>query len=179
MTAYEGLTQGQLMTLTGCSITTVRNMTLKSVFLKNADGSFDAEKCIRNYIDYLKKRHGTGGELGEEDRDPDREFRRQKARKERMLADQMEGKLIEVGEVANQWESHIYAAKAKFLAIPEKLIAELLPMLREDTRIEEVREPLVRMVDEALEELSKEQELDEEFDDDDGINDNEEESSDD
>jgi hypothetical protein len=168
MTTYEGLTQGQLMTLTGCSITTVRNMTLKSVFLKNPDGSFDSEKCIRQYIEYLKKRHGTGGEVGMEDRDPDTEFRKQKARKERMLADQMEGILIEVGDVARMWESHIYAAKAKFLALPDKLVAELLPLLRDDTRMEEVRDPAKRMVDEALEELSKEQELDEEAEEDGG-----------
>jgi hypothetical protein len=103
-----------------------------------------------------------------EDRDPDTEFRKQKARKERMLADQMEGILIEVGDVARMWESHIYAAKAKFLALPDKLVAELLPLLRDDTRMEEVRDPAKRMVDEALEELSKEQELDEEAEEDGG-----------
>ncbi len=163
-TNYEGLTQSQLMKLTGVSITTCRNMTLKGIFVKNPDGSWDAEPSIKNYIDYLKKRHGTSGELGGEDRDPETEFRKQKARKERMLADQMEGRLIEIGEVAVQWESHIYAAKAKFLAVAEKIVAEVSPLLREDVRVEELRDPVKRMVDEALEELSKDPELDEDED---------------
>lgn len=158
---YAGLSQGDLMKLTGVSITTCRNLTLKGIFVKNPDGSWDPQPSIQNYIEYLKKRHGVSGEMGGEDRDPDQEFRKQKARQARMQADQMEGRLIEIGDVALQWESHIYASKAKFLSMADKIVAEIAPLLREDVALEELRDPVKRMVDEALEELSKDPELDE------------------
>ena len=167
MAKLTSLTQKELMTITGVSITTVRNMELKSVFVRARDGNWEAEVCIKNYIDYLKKRHGTSGEVGMEDRDPDTEFRKQKARQARMQADAMEGRLIDVGDVARQWESHIYAAKSKLMALPDKLVAELMPLLREDSRIEELRDPATRMISEALEELTKDPELDEDDGDDD------------
>jgi len=164
MTAtYEGLTDSQLMKLTGVSITTKRNMEMRGVFIRNADKSWDAEKSIVNYIEWLKKRHGASGDMaGEDITDPEQEFRKQKARQARMAADQMEGKLIDAGEVGRQWETHVYAAKAKFTALPDKLVAELLPLLAEGVLAAEIRDPARRMVDEALEELSKDQELDEE-----------------
>lgn len=174
MAKLSSLTQKELMTLTGVSITTVRNMELKSVFVRAKDGNWDADACLKNYIEYLKKRHGTSGEVGMEDRDPDTEFRKQKARQARMQADAMEGRLIDIGDVARQWESHIYAAKSKFTALPDKLVAELLPLLRDDTRMEELRDPASRMINEALEELTKDPELDE----DDGDDDEETDSTD-
>jgi hypothetical protein len=150
------------MKLTGVSITTKRNMEMRGVFVRNEDKSWDAEKSIVNYIEWLKKRHGTASDMGGEDiTDPEQEFRKQKARQARMAADQMEGKLIDASEVAHQWEAHVFAAKAKLTALPDKMVAELLPMLAEGTRAEDVRDPAKRMIDEALEELSKEQELDE------------------
>lgn len=151
-----------LMRLTGVSITTKRNMELRGIFVRNEDRSWNLELCVSNYIEWLKKRHGAAGDMaGEDITDPEQEFRKQKARQARMAADQMEGKLIDAGEVAHQWEAHVFAAKAKLTAIPDKMVAELLPMLSEGTRAEDVRDPAKRMIDEALDELSKEQELDE------------------
>jgi len=159
---YQGLTDAHLMTLTGVSITTKRNMELRGVFKRNEDLSWDAQACISGYIEWLKKRHGASGDMdGKDITDPEQEFRKQKARQARMQADQMEGKLIDAGEVARQWENHVYAAKSKLTALPDKMVAELLPLLAEGTRAEEVRDPVKRMIDEALEELSKDQELDE------------------
>ena len=136
---------------------------MRGVFVRNPDNSWDAEKSISQYIEWLKKRHGAAGDMdGQDITDPEQEFRKQKARQARMAADQMEGKLIDAGEVAHQWETHVYAAKAKLTAIPDKMVAELLPLLVEGTRAEEVRDPAKRMVDEALEELSKDQELEDE-----------------
>jgi len=172
---YEGLTDSQLMKLTGVSITTKRNMELRGVFVRNEDTSWDAEKCITQYIDWLKKRHGAAGETsGDDIVDADAEFRKQKARQARMQADVMEGKLIDAGEVGRQWENHVYAAKAKFTALPDKMVAELLPLLAEGTMAAEIRDPATRMINEALEELSKDQELDEE-DEGEGVEDGESE----
>ena len=172
---YEGLTDSQLMKLTGVSITTKRNMELRGVFVRNEDTSWDAEKCMTQYIDWLKKRHGAAGETsGDDIVDADAEFRKQKARQARMQADVMEGKLIDAGEVGRQWENHVYAAKAKFTALPDKMVAELLPLLAEGTMAAEIRDPATRMINEALEELSKDQELDEE-DEGEGVEDGESE----
>jgi len=166
---YQGLTDAHLMTLTGVSITTKRNMELRGVFKRNEDGSWDAQVCISGYIEWLKKRHGAASDTdGKDITDPEQEFRKQKARQARMQADQMEGKLIDAGEVGRQWENHVYAAKSKLTALPDKMVAELLPLLAEGTRAEEVRDPVKRMIDEALEELSKDQELDEDEESEDG-----------
>jgi len=161
----SGIGDPMLMRLTGVSITTKRNMEMRGIFVRNEDMSWNLELCISNYIEWLKKRHGAAGDMaGEDITDPEQEFRKQKARQARMAADQMEGKLIDAGEVAHQWEAHVFAAKAKLTAIPDKMVAELLPMLSEGTRAEDVRDPAKRMIDEALDELSKEQELDEDDD---------------
>lgn len=161
--ALPGASDPVLMRLTGVSITTKRNMELRGVFVRNEDKTWNLEVCIPNYIEWLKKRHGGGSsDMGGSDiTDPEQEFRKQKARQARMAADQMEGKLIDAVEVGHQWESHVFAAKAKFTAIPDKMVAELLPLLGEGIRMEDVRDPAKRMIDEALDELSKEQELDE------------------
>jgi phage terminase Nu1 subunit (DNA packaging protein) len=157
-------TDQELQTFTGVSITTKRNLEMQGIFVRSQGHLWDAAVSIRNFVDYLKGKKvakGVAGALeGDDITDADNEYRKQKARKERMMADAMAGKLIEVDAVARQWESHVYAAKAKFTSIPDKLVAELMPLLRDDVMPTEIMDPAKRMVSEALEELSKELEPD-------------------
>lgn len=168
----DPISTSDLQEICGISTSTVPSLRNRGIFVLQSTGSeyLWAPISLKNYIAYLKKRHGTGDANGETLANPEDEYRRQKARIEKMKADQLQEKLIEVVEVEHQWESHVFATKAKLLALPGKLASGLAPFLKREEDRGKVMALADDLVRETLEEMTKELAEDEDDDEADELN---------
>jgi len=144
---------GTLSKLFNLTAVRVQQLAADGVIVKHARGRYDLWASIRNYIKFLQERkvnQWSGGE-GEPDGYTQHRARLTKAKadKAEVEAALIKGTAHDAQAVAKVWEDMIGNARAKLLALPTKLAAQL-----EGMTIAERQDAIQSAVSQALTELS-------------------------
>jgi phage terminase Nu1 subunit (DNA packaging protein) len=145
---------GTLSKLFNLTAVRVQQLASDGVIVKHARGRYDLWASIRNYIKFLQERkvNQWSGAEGEPDGYTQHRARLTKAKadKAEVEAALVKGTAHDAQAVAAVWEDMIGNARAKLLALPTKLAAQL-----EGMTIAERQEAIQAAVAQALTELSE------------------------
>ncbi len=143
-------TSADLAKLFNCSIRTVERLVSDGTIPKASRGVYDLYACNHAYLKHLQEQtRGGTAKIKDEKSNAEIDLLRIRAQKEQLAYDQAAGKLLDATDVEQVWAKHVMSARAKLLALPSRMAAEVSGL--SDPAL--VQAALQRTVDEALQEL--------------------------
>lgn len=127
----------------------LQRLVTEGIIPRAEKGRFELAPAVQGYIRYLRDRaagHGADGEG-----DARTEWQKARARRARVLADQMEGRVLDRDDVERAWTTGILTMRSRLLAIPTQLAPQVFAARTQ----KEVAALLEQGVAEALDELSR------------------------
>lgn len=127
---------------------TVRDLASRGIIVRLSDGSYDLVKSIKQYYEHKLKKSNQD----------DQDIKSLQKRKLQLQLDEMEGRVIPAAEVEDFYQKTITVTRSRLLTIPKKVSSVLKHLTDEDS----IEQELKKEIYEALEELSRGSDIDDE-----------------
>lgn len=141
---------GDIQLLLGVSKSEVKRLVDEAIIKKDLRGTYDLLHSLKGYIGYLQVRSGGTKGVSADYHEERSRLTRAQADKAEFEASVMAGKLVDVDQLIQAWESMLSSMRAKLLALPSKMA----PVLADEDVPGVVQGIIDDYMREALEELA-------------------------